>query len=596
MTSSIEALWEAQLIELGLLYHVRTDRDLATARLRLEHEGLSFLTITLPAFEKDLLEAVSIGRIHSNHFAGFKRRGGLPAFLSGFLCGMFNSAGVLRDDADGRLLKAMRQILLLVSKVELPTTRKRDRDALQAYIDTDTEVGEWDDEALLEIFSDEFHHIFGRLVNAVEQRVWSRDWAPRHSSGATANRASSNARFNNSTWTDRLQNVLPWWDELLFSYGWESEDFQVLPPELEPPVRVALVPKTMKTPRIIAMEPVWTQFVQQGLLRCFTEELLSRPKLDRLMGWTDQDPNRDLAWLGSRFGNMATLDLSEASDRVSNKLVLAMFRRNPYLGQVVQACRSVSSELPDGTIVHLNKFASMGSALTFPVEAMVFHTLVSLACRLTLGARPGDNGPDGFPVVTRVFGDDLVVPTPVAHTLAQVLKAYGLKVNARKSFMTGLFRESCGADWFKGVDVSVVRMRHPLPKSEHHVGLLESALDFQHRLHDAGLSNTARLVKEHVIRVFPRVPVQPVGTLVPCLWDDNRAARVRNCPDLHTAVYRSVRFKRAKPVDHLEGYGALWKTLGQKAVEPRDLDHLERDGRSRCVGIYIGWTQPSNGL
>ena len=128
---SVVMLWVACLKEAGDQYRVRTNRDLAYALSRVEKEGLSFLGITLPNFEKDLLTAVARGYAGSDLFAGFTQRGGLPTFMSGFLCQIFDVDGLLRDDADPSLLRAVRQVLLLVSKTEAPYSKRARRRLLQ---------------------------------------------------------------------------------------------------------------------------------------------------------------------------------------------------------------------------------------------------------------------------------------------------------------------------------------------------------------------------------------------------------------------------------------------------------------------------------
>jgi hypothetical protein len=98
----------------------------------------------------------------------------------------------------------------------------------------------------------------------------------------------------------------------------------------------------------------------------------------------------------------------------------------------------------------------MGSALCFPVEAYIFWvTIVSAIVHSTklplekVGKR------------VYVYGDDIVVPTEWASLSIQALTAVGLMVNADKSCITGFFRESCGLDAFKGVDVTPSRLSTP---------------------------------------------------------------------------------------------------------------------------------------
>jgi hypothetical protein len=55
-----------------------------------------------------------------------------------------------------------------------------------------------------------------------------------------------------------------------------------------------------------------------------------------------------------------------------------------------------------------------------------------------------------------VFGDDLVVPVDCRELLVETLEVLHFKVNVHKSFWGANFRESCGVDSFRGVDVTPV--------------------------------------------------------------------------------------------------------------------------------------------
>lgn len=590
---SVVMLWVACLKEAGDQHHVRIDRDLAYAESRIEQEGDQFLTITLPNFEKDLLTAITQGSIGSNLFVGFRRRGGLPAFLSGFLCHLFNGDGELRVDADITVLRTVRQILLLVSKVKCSVAQKRERQALKAYVDTDASLEEIP-ESLLADFRDASKALLAPYLAAVESRIWSGDWIPRHSSGALATRESYNSRYSSRTWTERLQAVLPWEHDLAVSPRElidNLDEFSVLASEQEPPSKVTTVPKTMKGPRIIAEEPVWNQFVQQGVLSVMTETLSEsrfRPLAD-IFSWLDQEPNRELARVGSIDGSFATLDLSEASDRVSLQLVEALLAQHPFLRDVVLASRSQRAKLSSGQTIVLKKFASMGSSLCFPMESMVFFIIEAIAWAEHEGIVPSQLRIRGLPRM-RVYGDDLIVPSTVAQNLSQRLESYGLRVNTRKSFTTGPIRESCGADWYHGEDISVFKVRDLLPETDHQSELIASAIDLHNRAYSAGWTGVAAAVEESLSKLFRRLPRAPVGTRIPALWtwDNIMPNAVRHEPRLQRLQYRSFILRQVKPVDPLEGYGAFKKFALPHSVD-RTADHLERDGRSRYAGVHIGW-------
>jgi hypothetical protein len=126
--------------------------------------------------------------------------------------------------------------------------------------------------------------------------------------------------------------------------------------------------------------------------------------------------------------------------------------------------------------MRLAKFASMGSALTFPIEAMVFSTVVFMA----IASAEAEYGSEGQRALVdtdlimrhrsgvRVYGDDIVVPVRFVHRVVEYLEAFGFRVNSNKSFWTGKFRESCGKEFYDGHDVSVVRVRREFPSRPEH--------------------------------------------------------------------------------------------------------------------------------
>lgn len=588
---SVVELWVTCLQEAGDLHCVRIQRDEAYALSRIEDEGMAFLAITLPNFEKDLLTGISRGFIDSDLFPSFRKRGGLPAFLSGFLCRLFDSAGFLRDDASPAVLRTIRQVLLLVSKMDADTSEKRKRAAIEAFVTTDQTLEEVNLDALAD-FKMASKALLSPFLADIETRLYNGDWQPRHSSGSNADRSRYNERFSNRTWTERLDRVFPWWEDLAVSPR-EIVDLagvvSILAPGHEPPVKVTLVPKTMKAPRVIAMEPNWMQFVQQGIFAVMSETLqLPRYRaLARVFSWLDQVPNRVLARTGSIDGSFATIDLSEASDRVSLQLVETLLSNTPFLRECVLACRSPEALLPDGRTVRLKKFASMGSALCFPIESMVFFIIEALAFADSEAMVPAALRIRGLPQM-RVFGDDLIVPSSVARSLMERLETYGLKVNTRKSFTTGHFRESCGSDWFRGEDVSVFKLRAPLPSSRRQIGAIDRAVSFHNMAYSHGWYRVAGVTETSLKRLFPDIPYCAPGTLISALWSWDRPYVVRTDPKLHRTAARSVVFRQVKPSDSLSEYGALKKYYAPHLF-PRDVRHLQRDGRSRYVSAHIGW-------
>lgn len=357
------------------------NRDLFEVESRVEHEGFSFFTITLANFGKAFEGCLEDNLVAHWAFPGFQRYYSketgwleLPRFLGGFLELVFDrSSGCLREDANLDAIRSVRQLTLMFGKILLDCSDARKADAAREYLVCEKELEEQLQLPGLAFDYDEFQFVaellFRDLFELVDRKVWERELLnPKHGPGATADKLSGNAKFRQSTWPRRLQEFFPWeeflatnssfWDEL-------ESDIQFLEPEAEMPVKVILVPKTLKTPRVIAVEPTCMQYMQQALMAEFVGGIKENSLLNDFIGFDDQTPNQRMAAEGSLTGKLATLDLSEASDRVSNRIVETLFSSVPYLNGAVQACRSTHADVL-GDVIKLTKFASMGSALTFP--------------------------------------------------------------------------------------------------------------------------------------------------------------------------------------------------------------------------------------
>lgn len=583
------------LQECGELVGISTTRDEEYLRSRVGAEGLSFLTITLPSIDKALLNALDRGRWEHNSLLRLKSQPGTerPRFLGAFIALIFGPCGALRTDNREQhpvVIRLLRQFLLLHSKVELPCTEQRVKEAIQGYVETDKTVP-IGDRPELHYLAD---RLFGRQLSMVESALFKGDLPGRFSSGSLATRERYNSRYATRCYTERLNAVLPHWDYYDVSPRHTyDEEITMVDRDGEIPCRVTTVPKTMKTPRIIAMEPVWNNYIQQTILQGL-EQFIARDPALRAMNWFDQTRNRSLAKEGSITGAFCTIDLSEASDRVSASLVVdVLLGRHKFLRKAVLACRSERAELPDGTVVTLKKFASMGSALTFPFESMVFYLLVCHVFLEVRGHLPCYATRCALPCQASVYGDDIIVPADMMSSVTSTLEAYGLKVNSAKSFGTGMFRESCGADWYDGGPVSPVRCRAQLPGSTHRdPELVSRGMELQNRLFLAGFYRSASFVGNLVKEARRDVPysLEPVDGLT-LLTEDERLIRYRMNPNLQRLEVRCWLRKELYPIDSLDGWGALWKYFTARGPEPLRSGHLDRDGRTHCVNLISAWTR-----
>lgn len=199
--------------------------------------------------------------------------------------------------------------------------------------------------------------------------------------------------------------------------------------------KVVMVPKTAKVHRTIAIEPLLNGYVQKGV------DVYLRGRLKRFgLDLQDQTRNQRLAKLGSLggFNPFVTLDLSAASDSLAIETVRDLLP--PAWYSFLRDIRSPNYESALGS-GRYEKFSSMGNGFCFPLETLVFASL-AVACN----AETTDTE-------FCVYGDDIIVRQQTALLLTEALKFYGFRINPDKSFFHGPFRESCGADYFDGINV-----------------------------------------------------------------------------------------------------------------------------------------------
>jgi len=569
--------------------------------MRVEEEGWSFMTITLPAFCKDFERSLEVGCVNPDLFSAFRKRGGLPLFLGGFLDRIFDrSTGVLLHKPDTDSIFAVRQLTLMFGKMFLPCTDARVETAVKGYVKCEQEVLENDkilhDSDALRAFGRVSSLLFRDVLSQIDGDIYEGTVLPKHGPGATADRLRGNAKYDQREWPRRLEDIFPFGDYAIpnWRHGHLLDLVELLEPGQERPVRVITVPKTLKTPRIIAIEPTAMQYMQQALMEKFVQYLETDSTVSGMIGFTDQVPNQDLAREGSLNRELATLDLSEASDRVSNLHVLEMLRNFPWLSQAVQATRSEKADVPGHGIISLSKFASMGSALCFPMEAMVFMTVIFLGIEHTLSRQLTRKDVESLSSQVRVYGDDIIVPVDFVPSVYAYLELFGFKVNSSKSFSVGKFRESCGKEYFDGVDVSITRVRRVFPSTRADVEETVSLVSLRNQLYLAGLWRSAFWVDnilEQLLVHFPYVePTSPVLGRISYLGLE-QSSKIH--PHTHAPLVRGYVVRSLPPISTISGEGALLKWFLKRGSEPfADPNHLERQGRPEAVGIKLRWASP----
>jgi len=229
------------------------------------------------------------------------------------------------------------------------------------------------------------------------------------------------------------------------------------------------------------------------------EENCASFRIPLVDGWscefTDQSINQQLALRASSDGSMATLDMKEASDRVSLELVKYLFPSHWY--EALYATRSGSTQLPDGRIVQLNKFAPMGSAVCFPVEALIFWALCVSVVSCTRNV-PIAKARDTI----YVYGDDIICSSEDHAAIRQYLPLFDLKVNDDKCCVHKTFKESCGCDAYKGVDVTPTKVRSTWsPRLD--ASTYASWVAYSNAFHKHGYNEVAHYIEDLIQKIRP---------------------------------------------------------------------------------------------
>lgn len=268
--------------------------------------------------------------------------------------------------------------------------------------------------------------------------------------------------------------------------------------------RFHVVPKTVSIGRAICIEPSLNMFFQKGTQ--FLLELVLHAKWG--IDLSDQQTiNSELARIGSVTGRFGTLDLTSASDTISSKMLRWALPRGVF--DILSVMRTPKCNI-EGEEVDLHLFSSMGNAFTFPLQTMLFLACVEAVynCRgISLQKRRTINTVrDGKLQRVRtlgnfaVNGDDIIVVADAYNDVCRLLKLLGFIPNLAKSFNTGYFRESCGADWYQGQGVRGVYCK-TLKTQQDFTSLINRLVEWSVE-HDISLKNTLRYLKGHLTGIL----------------------------------------------------------------------------------------------
>lgn len=208
--------------------------------------------------------------------------------------------------------------------------------------------------------------------------------------------------------------------------------------------KLQLVNKNYKAARIIAEEESLRQFNNTAVLLAILRNM-KRSKYWKEFQIDNQDMNRDRCRKASIECDLSTIDLSHASDCNTKSLVKQAFP-NYILKDIGNLPTHVQI---DGKIRPLQMAATAGCVLTFVLETLIFWSIARTA-KYLYEAFTGDLVGD-----VSVYGDDIIVPTEITELTIDLLQKLGFIVNEEKTFFgSSPYRETCGAEFFNGIDVS----------------------------------------------------------------------------------------------------------------------------------------------
>jgi len=516
---------------------------------RVRSEGIGFLTKTLPRLGKCLDQALTGSIRLTAAVHGFDTQDGseLPRFLGEFFARIFQQDGNILPNPDAKCVEVVRTILYSFYKYEIPYTETQEQQVLSDFRKAEEDLTHSDaciailrtalaesnrarrrGKAYADLHDLSKDFSTSNLVRVIReaQRLLIElfvsfdgyDIIPRHGPGVVSTGERLSAKFLWTNISHRITDVYPIDAYFCASNGHVCDSYDSFDAikNTDNSAQVILVPKDSRGPRLISCEPVDFQWVQQGLRQAIYRLVEGNVLTKYNVFFTDQGPNQKGALLGSSTGKYATLDLKEASDRVSLDLVHLLFPEN--LTRFTDVARSVSTVLPNGEKLILRKFAPMGSALCFPIMALTIWSL------LTANAPDADTRESIL-----VYGDDVIVPTAYAASAMAILEAFGLKINQAKSCTQGSFRESCGVDAFQGVNVTPVRFRTVWDESPR-PNVYTSWIAYANQLFDRRRFATYNYIVERLEAVYGPIP--------------DKSMNISSCPCLRVSSARKDSFKR----------------------------------------------------
>lgn len=473
------------------------ENDLRYIEKRLCSEGISFVKVTLPLLGRALDNGLVTGRITTPSNFSTRAESSLPMLFYGTFRKIFLDNGELIPDADENSIRYLRQVLLLDSKFVSEPTETQRKSSVAAFCSRmfdNRKIILPKDSYVLEEAS--------RLLGKYLAKCDLTSIEPGQGPGAVAERFARDEKWDFTSWSSRAEKYYPY-GTYGISNPLASLTRGVGVQLTNVDTRCILVPKDFRGPRLISAEGVVNQYLQQGQMKAIMSYIEKHPILSRSIRLRDQSHNQRMA-RDAYANDQVTLDLSDASDRISLPLFWRLFSRLPRLRRLLLCTRSTHTTYENSRI-RITAFAPMGSAVCFPIETLIFWAITMASVKLvslhpsTLKSTQSDRV---IASSIAVFGDDIIAPSRCLDVLTTSLISFGCIPNMSKTCSRTPFRESCGSEWYNGSDVTIERNRH-YTYAATSISMFPVLLSLQRRFFIRGMYRTAEALLGYARGLYP---------------------------------------------------------------------------------------------
>lgn len=617
------------------------DRDESRLLTLSRNHGPKIFTIFLPDLAKDLDLSLSNGFFSCtpSPVTGKDSKRTSPKLFRGLWRRIFEDNGNLSLDVDEVDVKFLRQLLLVAKKLKVDCDEHKTFKSVEEFFIIESETRSptlnW---ALDDFCPDSANHLhlvddywssrgrIGSLFDNIDlddtktsdslpgliqtcQQVADfvfaeigafdpLDWHAKHGPGAVSDQKSNESKYSFRNWPDKLNSIFPldvfayanvgnWGDEV--ANGDVDSRFS----NHEPPSKLLAVPKTQKGPRLIASEPTAHQWAQQ-IVNDFLRRRCDETVLRDTIRFNDQTANQQAALRASLTTTHWTIDLSSASDRMSLWCVERIARRNRSLLRALHACRTRwlinKIDKKSSQYIYLAKLAPQGSAFTFPMQSIIYAIVCTAAELYARGGTIRQKDIRSAARTVQVFGDDLVVPKGSGEYVLELLEYLGFKVNHKKTHRSGNFRESCGVDAFRGVDVSPAYITR-IPDKARPESII-SGVAVHNNFAMKKLWHSAEYIKSTLLLEVPKlklpeVPMDSVHLGWYSVFPNNKSLKTRVSKDTHlkeTRIHRLFAKSKRSPQP------GNWSLLQYFTEEPSPDEFWTAGFDSRPkLYLQLGW-------